>query len=479
MKINVNKIRRMAFLLGLVMLLSVVCASCVNLDDVAEVNPRSALENDSDDNVDVSDDKIEIPEGATNVPEIAKVINTAPYSVAVSGTCESGSVIRVTGGKANVETVANGEYFIVKVDLSSKNDLLKVTAQAEGKDESPKVELRPNYDATAQDRLDGNSVSVGVNSRLYFDKMEIDALAKNLYTESQLKDIKTYVNAATSSYYYDRAKGQPVELIYVLVPNVTTVYPEILPVEPEEYTIYDQVLSTLKDTQATVVDMRDVFVSLRDDKTVNDTYGGLYRVTDSALSDYGAYLTYKEIMAIVSKNFPEAAPKAVEDFEWSTVTSKGGNLVTYRGLDGNVIKESLAISKPKFSLAYGSNDAGSSSIASLQKYVDSARGDYNFFVESDSEDGVNAISERWLIDTDRADANLPNAIIYRDYSSLAFSDILAERFQKSLLVESGNYNLNLSELKTYAAPGKNVADYVIVIVSEENFDVAFNSALAG
>ncbi|MBE6692472.1 MAG: hypothetical protein E7586_03970 [Ruminococcaceae bacterium] len=478
MKLNVNKIRRMAFLLGLVMLLSVVCASCVNLDNVDEVNPRSALAEESKD-TDVSDEEIVIPEGTTNLPEIATVVNSAPYTIAVSGKCEKDAVIRVTGGKEDAETVANGEYFIIKVDLAGKNDLLKVSAQAEGKDESPKVELRPNYDATAQNRLDGNSVSVGVNSRLYFDKMEIDATAKNLYTESQLKDIKTYVNSAASSYYYDRAKGQPVELIYVLVPNVTTIYPDVLPVKSEEYTIYDQVLSALNETQATVVDMRAIFESLRDDKTVNETYGGLYRVTDSSLTDYGAYLTYKEIMTVVTKNFPEAAPKALEDFEWSTVDAKGGNLVNYRELDGSVIGESLVVSKPKFSLALGSNDAGTSAINSLRKYVDTARNDYNFFVESDADDKINGISERWLVDTAREGVDLPNAIIYRDYSSLAFTDILAERFQKSLLVESGNYNLNLSELKTYAAPGKNVADYVIVIVSEENFDTAFNSALAG
>lgn len=481
MKINVKRIRRTALLLGVLMLLSVVFAACANLDNVPEVNPNEILGDNSDCAGDESTDELVTPEGATDAPVVADVVNIAPYTVAISGTCEAGATIRVTGGETEVETVANGGYFIIETDLIHQNNLLKVTAQVEGKEVSLEREVVAKHNATAETRLDGNSVSVGAGSRLYFDKMVADSSGDNLYTASQLKDIKNYVNDTTISYYQDRAGAQPVELIYVLVPNVTTMYPEIYPegtIGEHHTTVYDQVLDTLSETQATVVDMRSVFEGLADDKTVAETYGGLYRVTDSSLTDYGAYLTYNEILKIVSVNFPDAAPRALDEFDWTKVTAKGGNLVNYRELSGDVINEEIVAAVPKFSLALGSNSAGSSSIASLRKYVDVENGDYNYYTESNSTDNINGIAERWLIDAAREDAVLPNAIVYRDYCSLAFTDILAERFQKTLLVASGEHAINLSAAGQYAAEGKNAVDYIIVVISEENMDTAFNAAFA-
>ncbi len=481
MKINVKKIRRMALMLSLLMVFTVVLAACPNLDEVPEVDPEDVLGDTSGLGNESSDVELITPDGATDAPVVTDIVNIAPYTVAISGTCEAGATIRVSGGEEDVETVANGTYFIIEADLLYKKNLLKVTAQAEDKDVSLEREVIASYNATADTLLDGNSVSVGAGSRLYFDKMVADASGDNLYTASQLKDIQNYVNDTVTSYYQDRAGAQPVELIYVLVPNVTTIYPEIFPegVVGEHYTtVYDQVLTTLGNTQATVVDMRAIFQGLRDDATVNETYGGLYRVTDSSLTDYGAYLTYNEIMKKVAVNFPDAAPRAVEEFDWEKVTAKGGNLVNFRQLNGDVINEDIVVAAPKFSLSLGTNSAGSSSIASLRKYADAENGDYNFFTASNTEDGVNGIAERWLVDTAREDVDLPNAIIYRDYSSLSFSDLLLERFEKTLLVASGEHTINLSAAGQYAAEGKNAVDYIIVVISEENMDTAFNTALS-
>lgn len=486
MNINVKKFRRIAILLGLVMMLAVVCASCVNLDEVEEVNPRDTLSNDSAEVSDTSDEEISVPEGTTKPPVIDKVVYTSPQTVAISGSCEESAIIRVTGGLAPAETIAHGTYFIIKVDLETKDDILSITAQKGDDAESPAIKRTFGYDATAQARLDGNNVSVGVNSRLYFDKMADDAYAKNLYTESQITAIGKNVNDTVYNYYYNenRANGQPVELIYVLIPNVTTIYPEILPEKSAEYTIYDQVASALKNTRATVIDMKEVFQQkLATDKATVDSHGGLYRVTDSALTDFGGYLTYTEIMNVVKNNFPEAAPRGLDEFTKVEVDAKGGNLVGYRELNANLVSEKLFLLNPKFSLDYGTVGEGTANISKLHKYVDPTRGDYNYFTDYDLSDGENGIAERWLIDTEREGVNLPNAIIYRDYSSYSFSDILAERFQKCVLVGNNpdpnidNYNLNFSELTTFAAPDRKVVDYIIVIVSEDNFDNAFKSSL--
>lgn len=480
MKINVKRIRRTALLLGLLMMLSVVFSACPDLESVPEVNREDVVGDKSIAVDESSEEELITPEGATDAPVVTDIVNISPYTVALSGTCENGATIRVTGGEKDIETVANGEYFIVEVPLDQTYKVapLKVTAQIKGEDESLERTVIAYFNATADTLLNGNSVSVGSASRLYFDRMLSDAKGENLYTLSQLTDIENYVNDTVSSYYNDRAKAQDVELIYVLVPNVTTIYPEILPEFEKPYTtVYDQVLSTLNKTQATVVDMRAIFQGLRDDSSIMENYGGLYRVTDSALTDYGAYLTYSEILKIVAKNFPECAPKALTDFDWTKVNALGGNLVSYRDLNGSIINEDIVVATPKFSLALGSNGSGSSSIGSLRKFVDDKNGDYRYYTTVNGDDGINGIAERWLIDTARADANLPNVILYRDYSSLAFTDLLAERFDKTLLVASGEHTINLSAAGQYAAAGKNAVDYIIVVLSEENMDTAFDSVI--
>ncbi len=478
--INVRKIRRMAMLLALLMMMSTLLAACVNLDEIPEIDPNDILGDTSFGDAVATEDEIPTPEGATAAPVNVSVINVAPYTVAISGNCEKGATIRVEGGAEPVETIANGEYFIIQTDIIYADNLLRVTAQANGKDVSPEREVIASYNATADSLLNGNNVSVGVDSRLYFDRMVQDASGANLYTASQLEAIKNYVNNTTMTYYIDKAGSQPVELIYVLVPNTTTIYPEVLPegvVGEHHTTIYDQVLNTLNGTLATVIDMRAVFQAELAGTTDLDTYGGLYRVTDSSLTDYGAYLTYAEIMKRISVNFPNAAARPLGEFAVENVTAKGGNLVKNRGLDVDMINEDIVRLKPEFSMDLGEDVTGSSKLTSLVKYEDEANKDFSYFEALDSADNLNGIGERWLIDTKRADAGLPNAIIYRDNSSLAFSDILAERFNKSLLVATNSYVIDLSQAGQYKADGKNVVDYIVVVVSEDSMDTAFSEAL--
>ena len=480
---NVKRTRSITMLLGLVMLLGVMLGACVNTSDIPELFDNSHFEENSSEYIDESEEELSTPEGCTDAPVVAGVVNIKPTTVAVYGTCEENAVIRATGGKEDAETNAHGGYFIIEVEIWDRNTLLKVTAQVEGEEESLEREVVAKKNATADTLLDGNSVSVGLNSRLYFDKMVEDLSGTNLYTESELNKIREYVTDTVTSYYNDRAGGQDVELIYVLVPNVTTVDNTIVPEEvigATNSTIYQQIADTLSRTRATVVDLKPVFEALMQDEEAMSKYGGIYRETDSALTDYGAYIAYRELMNVIAATFPAAAPRTEEEFEWKSVEVKGGNLVGYRELDGDVITEEIIAAVPTFELGYGNNAAGSSKISSLQKYVDAANGDYNYFTTFDNADGINGIAERWLIDaTAREDAaDLPSAIIYRDYSSLSFTDILAERFSKIMLGKMNDLNINLSTAPQYANDGDAVVDYIIVIVSEENMDNAFGLALS-
>lgn len=481
MNTNVKKIRRVPLMLGLLMLLAVVLASCVNVDNIDEIIDNSReLFTESSAVIEESKIDISTPEGYTETPVVKSIVNITPNRIAVAGTCEAGAVVTVKGAVNEVSTTAIGDYFVIEAELPYKNNLLEITATVEGKEESLAGSFVASYNATADTRLDGNSVSVGVDSRLYFDKMVADSSGKNLYTESELNTICDYVNDTVNDYYMNRAGGDDAELIFMLIPNVTTIYPEIYPegvVEETNTTLYDQILKTLEKTRATVADMREIYMNLRDDEDVQQKYGGIYRVTDSSLTDYGAYLAYNELMQIVARRFPDAAPRKLEEFDWKNVSTVGGNLPFYRGIDNTFITEDIVISVPNFSLDLGTDETGSSSIKSLRKYKDAANGDYSYFTTIDNADGKNGIAERMLINTKRSkESNLPNALIIRDYASLSFADILAERFEKCLLSKSEELSINLSLSGQYAAEGKSAVDYIIVIISEENLDKAFSAA---
>ena len=483
MFMNVKMLRRAAAMLLLVMLVSATMCACVNTDDGTDLIDEYSVDlTVSSKAIEESVDDISTEEGHTEAPTVEQLENVTPDTVAICGKCEEGATIRVTGGEEDVETTAIGDYYIICTKLKYSNNLLKITAQVEGKEISAEREFVASYQATADKRLDGNSVSVGIGSHLYFDKMVEDMSGDNLYTASQLNTIRDYVADTVTGYYNDRAGGQKAELIYVLLPDVTTIYPEIVPegvVGDTNTTIYDQILGTLKQTRATVVDLRETFMALKEDEQTAEN-GGIYRITDSALTDYGAYIAYSEIQKVIEKNFPDAKARTMDEFDWKKVKAKGGNLVNFRELDKDIITEDIIVATPKFSFNYGTNGAGTSSLSALRKYVDKDNADYNFFTTVDNNDNINGIAERWLVDTARKDSvNLPNTLIYHDYGALSFLDILIERTEKSMIAKSEDFAVNLSNTLQYAADGKNVVDYIIVIVSEENMDNAFSLAFAG
>ena len=483
MKKRYSRSGRLAAIAAMLIAVCTLFAACANVSGITELDPEQFNLGTSSLVIDESSQDVPTPAGYTEAPTVEQMVNITPSTVAVYGHCEPDSVIRVYGGAGESETGSYGDYFVICAEINGSRSLLEITAQAEGKQESLPRQFIAEYNATADKRLDGNSVSVGAGSRLYFDKYADAVEGKNLYTASELVKIKEYITNTITAYAFDRAKGQEAELIVCLIPSATTVYDEILPEEGIEHantTIYDQILNAVKGTRATLVDMREEFLALRDEEETKE-YGGLYRITDSALSDYGAYLTYKAIMDKVAVRFPESLPRDISEFNIETVKGvKGGNLVGYRGFDATKFTEDIVKFSPKFTLQLGTNSTSSSSIIALRKYVDKDNKDYNYFTKNDSRDKINGIAENWFIDTARSETmTLPTALVYRDYASYSFSDILAERFEKCVLGRGGDFAINISKAmqKTYLREGQNVVDYVILILSEESFESAFSLAL--
>jgi hypothetical protein len=477
MKNNVKKSSRIVLMLALVMMLTVVLAACIDTDKVPEVDAELA-ERDTEAIVGgTSEDEVPPPaEGQSNHPTVEEPVHISPMVVAVYGTCDEGAVIRIKC-EDKVETVnSRNGYYIARIELPNENgNKLFVTAQVGDLAESNAVSVAAFKDATAD--KSSMSVAVGSDSRLYFEYMLDNYKGGNetLFTISQLKTIRDNINTKVTN-YKTNAKDKDVEVIYLLLPDPTSVNTEVLPEDAEKGaygTIYDQFLENFGggNTRATVIDMREKLIALKDDPAVAEK-GGLYRVTDSSLTDYGAYLVYSELMNYIDDKFPQAAARNVDEFEWNTIENAlGGNYVTYCGLDKKIITETLVKATPKFSLDIGSDEDGFTKLSSIAKYLNAENKDFNFVTSAKETDADVLLTDLFAVSTDRKE--LPTAVICRDYNSLVFTDWLVERFEKATVLANNDFAVDTNAtLKDYAAENEAAPDYIIYILSEQNIKTA-------
>ncbi len=479
MKNNVKKSCRIVLMLALVMMLSVVLAACIDTDKVPEVDAELA-DRDTDTAIGgTSEEEVPPPaEGQSNHPTVEEPVHISPMVVAVYGTCDEGAIIRVKCEDKVVTVNSRNGYYIAEVELPNENgNKLFVTAQVGELAESNAVSVAAFKDATAD--KSAMSVAVGKDSRLYFEYMMDNYKGGNetLFTISQLKTIRDTINTKTTN-YKKNAKDKDVEVIYLLLPDPTSVSTDAFfeDVTPGEFgTIYDQFLENFGNgnTRATIIDMREKLIALKDDPAVLEK-GGLYRVTDSSLTDYGAYLVYSELMNYIDNKFPQAAARKADEFEWNTIEKAlGGNYVTYRGLDKNIITETIVKATPKFSLDIGLDDDGFVKLSSIAKYLDVESKDYNFITSAKETDADVNICDLFTVSTDRKE--LPTAVICRDYNSLTFTDWLVERFEKATVLKNGDFTIDTNDvglLQDYAATGEAAPDYIIYILSEQNIKTA-------
>ena len=464
-------------LLSLVTVLSIILTSCVPWDidsDPTESIPE--IDNSEDTSQDISEvEEVSTPEGYTDMPVIVDIKNITADVVVIAGTCEENATVTIAGGEEDVTANSKDGYFLAEVSLRYDSvNVLEAVAKVEGKEESLPRNLTANYDATAEKRKDGFNVAVGNNSQLYFESFLDNYKGENLLTQTQLRNLINSVNARVTN-YNNRAKGQSVGLIYVLIPDSTSIHSEIFPEDITKETFstrYSQIVDALSKTDVTVIDMYDIFMSAKENSEYN-----LYRTTDSNLTEYGAFLVYEQIANEMTNNFPDAAPRALEEFTIEEVDSISGNLFEYLGINRGLFKEKVVSIKPKDNSLFrigNDEDSGFSTIniSDLNKYA--AEDDFTQFVGKD-ESNV-SVNDRFIINTNRI--NLPSALIYRDDSAFPMVDLLAERFNNAMFAQSGDFTINFTDAGRHYSEGKAITDYIIVIVSENNIEDILPSSLA-
>lgn len=448
-------------ILALVTLLSGLLGACV---PAYEAGDPSYAPVTSDVSVETSGPQEEsTPAGLTAMPKIEDIVNITPDTVVISGTCENGAVVTISGSKGDVTVNSRNGYFIAQFTLTNKTtSLLEATAKVEGKETSEVRAFSADYDATAEKRKDGYSVSVGKDSLLYFDSFLTNYIGDNLLSMTQIRDFKTATNKKIDN-IMNRASGQPVEVIYVLVPDATTVDPYVFPEDTEKKsftTRYDQISKALSETSATLIDMKKVLTDASKDSEYS-----IYRTNDSHLTEYGSYLVYKEIANKIGQRFPKAAARPIEDFDLKEVTISGGDYMESLGISGKPYTEKAIHMVPKFSLDVGFEEGDTLTtinISDIKKYK--SEQDFNIYNEKTTK--TVGINDRFIIRTGREE--LPSALIYRDSSAAPMMDILAERFNNMLVTKSDDFTINLTEATRYYSQNRKMVDYFIVIVSESN-----------
>lgn len=467
-----KKKNRLLCLLALVVCVVIALCACAPTGSPDEGIFESILDLSGDTSEPISEGVLADGEYLT----VLDVISITPRNVAVFGTLKDAArkagvtTVRITGPSGlDVSEECDGDYFIIPVTLPGQNKATLSAMVMQGEDAlGEPLSFSAPYDSTAETRLDGNSVSVGVASRLYFTKYLDNYLSKELYTASQLKSIRAAV-ASTQHAYTERAKGNEVALVYVFLPDMLTMDSSILREEDVAAkndalaTRYEQIVEALGSTRATVIDMRTILqAELDNGKDIYD----LYRKTDSHPTEYTSFLMYQEVMKQIAAIDADVVPHTLDDFNLTEIEALGGNYTTYGNFDREVIREKITLLQPKFSRQ--------EVISGIRVYTDVANKDYTQFNTLDSLDNVKGIAERNLLDTGRT--NLPNVLIYRDDNTAAASLMVADDCGQTLLARTGDFYISLTDAGQYRnkEEGKSVTDCIVVFVSESNIGAAFN-----
>ena len=406
---------------------------------------------------------------------VIDVVSITPNKVAVYGVLkEAGETagvdsIRITGTDVDVTESVKDGYFIIPFTLPRNARCTMMATAMKGETEIIEpLAFQAPYDATAEERLDGKSVSVGSNSQLYFSNYLDDFIGASLYTNSQAKNIKAGV-ISQYKVYEELADGAQFGLIYVFIPDPTTVDPSIfsdadLDKEKTYLTRYQQVVEELKATKANVIDMAEI---LGNELENGASMSEFFRVTDSHLTEYASILMYQKVMEIIKAKYPQVEYRTDDDFVPATKTVLGGDYVDYRGLDNEIITEKIKLFTPK-------KDYGDAAGA-ITNYNDPINNDYTLFTTIDAKDGKTSAAERYLVNNDNTD--LPNALVYRDENALFASKLIADSLGQTMLARSGDYFISMTDAKTYRnkVQGKHVTDFIIVFVSESDIPAAFGN----
>jgi hypothetical protein len=382
----------------------------------------------------VVDEKLE----KTEKPVITGTVNMSPSTICVTGKSEKDATIIVRGGTGDVSFKSSDIYFMGTTEVANtgKTVKLEVSAIVDGKAESDPVTVNAMYLAQVKRiRDDSFEVVLGSNSQGHFVSALPDYDGTSIMKDGQVDSLKGRIETRVQ-WLKDNTNGT--ELIYVVVPNSMTVFPETVPAQYKRFEGEGrsaQFIKAAKDAGATVLNVTDAMLAHKTDEFK------LFHKTDSHWTEYGAWVAYTELMNYISKKWPDAAPRKIEEMGFYEKDVDGGDMPYYLGLDIKKVREVTVFSNPSFELPI-----------TLPKYV------------SDHGLNMNHDTTPKYKDVKSNRTNLPSAYVMRDSYGIAMYDMLAERFNRTVYESMWSYGFDTDKIK-----GLNV-DYVIIIIAERNLN---------
>ena len=415
---------------------------------VAEESPSAAEssepESDNSDPVESATDSRSEPPEQSSEPESEKpgapemlycVYSEKPY-FAIIGRCEEGATVHAECNGYSFSSLSWHGWFSVRMKGEGIVGV-KMYQTVNGIDGEPK-----NYMAAPKTPYGDEGVVTGKDFQFFYQKNLPDFLKINVPNQYQLDSFTSRIKSRVETL---RSLNPESEIIYMIVPASVTVYPERVPdeyVSPEGESRLDKVIKAIRAGGATAIDLRAAF-----DEHKNDEMP-LYYHLDSHWADYGGYIAYRELFEHISKRFPAAKPRDIDEFDWNPGYYESGDMPMYLSLPYQDIKDYGYYRKFNIEVP--------SEVTRFPRYRRETSLVYSDFVTYEN-----------VINTGRSD--LPDCLVYRDSFGTQVYDILAERSGRTHYAGMWSYGWNNATVKSEKP------DYVIYIVSEWNIPGIINN----
>lgn len=365
-----------------------------------------------------------------------------PY-FALVGRCAANATVT---GVADGETVSSESYegwFSLRLPCKSDSVKVTLTQTVDGKavGEETVVTVRP----ITPNPNDMWPMITGKNYQFFLAKMHHEFAEHTTPPASAYSELSARVRTRLTQL---RASKPEAEIIYLLCPSAMTVYPELVPDEysqPKGSTKLDLTANALRAGGATVIDLKSVFAQHKNDEMP------IYYKTDSHWSDYGAYVAYNALFSQIAKKFPEASPRAMDEFDWNPNYYEGGDMAYYLARVGSQ-GPAMRIKLREYAYFRTFKDTSvPSSITSVPRYQSETLLAYS-----------NDVTYAKTFNT--RNENLPSCIVMRDSYSTQIYDLIPERMNKTQYLGMWDYTWNAKSISS------SKPDYIIYIVAEWNLD---------
>jgi hypothetical protein len=231
------------------------------------------------------------------------------------------------------------------------------------------------------------------------------------FTANQLDAYRQIIEARR-----DWLAARGIAYVFVIPPNKDTIYPEFVPRafnRVNRTSRLDQLVEFMKSrSNVTVLDVRD---ELRQARLVERVYD----VTDSHWNLLGGYVAYAKIVQVLSVSFQQARAIPRSEFVEQAQVGAGGDLAKMLGIADKLPEMRLTL-VPRSGWHFRHTD---------EAFPIAARCAY----------------PELTMATERADANLPRAVFFRDSFGAQLIPFLAEHFERMLCIWDKNFDRAIVE----------------------------------